>query len=72
MPPTKDEIKVIAQETAEHYFNLTKEYIAKEIELHTAQCSAGKFSKFTSLVAGIIGGGCVAVINWFLKGKGGP
>lgn len=70
--PTKDEIKVIAQEVAEHYFGLMKDYVEKEVELHTAKCSAGKFNKLMSLIAGIIGGGFVAVLNWLLKSKGSP
>jgi hypothetical protein len=71
MPPTKDEITVIAHEVAEHYFGLMKEYIEKEIQLHTARCSAGKFSKIMALVSGIVGGCFVAIFNWFLKSKGG-
>jgi hypothetical protein len=64
---TKDEIKVIAQEVAEHYFGLMKEYTEKEIQLHTARCSAGKFSKLMALISGIIGGCCVAVFGWVLN-----
>ena len=68
----QDEIKVIAQEVAEHYFGLMKEYVEKEVQLHTARCSAGKFSKFVGFISGIIGGGAVAFISWLLRNKGNP
>lgn len=71
MTPTRDEIKVIAQEVAEHYFGLMKEYTEKEIKYHEARCSAAKFSKLMGLVAAVIGGSCVAVVNWFLRTKSG-
>lgn len=63
----KDEIRVVAQEVAEHYFGLMKEYLEKEIQLHTAQCTAGKFSKLSNFLSAIFGGGIVAVINWALR-----
>jgi hypothetical protein len=69
MPATKDEIKVIAHEVAEHYFGLMKEYVDKEIELHTAKCSARKFSKIMGIIYAIVGGSCVAVVNWILRHK---
>lgn len=67
MTPTHDEIKVIAQEVAERYFGLMKEYVEKEVQLHAAQCSASKFSKLMGIVCAVIGGGCVAVVNWILR-----
>jgi hypothetical protein len=70
MPATKDEIKVIAHEVAEHYFGLMKEYVDKEIQLHTAQCSARKFSKLMGMIWAVIGGVCVAMFNWILRSKG--
>jgi hypothetical protein len=72
MTASKDEIKVIAQEVAERYFGIMKEYVAKEVQLHTANCTAGKLHKMTNFISGIIGGGIVAAFNWFLKSKGGP
>lgn len=69
MPATRDEIKVIAHEVAEHYFSLMKEYVEKEIQLHTAKCSVRKFSKIMGVIYAVVGGCCVAVFNWFLKHK---
>lgn len=62
MPPTKDEIKVIAQEVAEHYFGLMKEYVGKEIKLHIAQCAASKWGWFKSFLSGITGGVIVGIV----------
>jgi hypothetical protein len=71
MPTTKDEIKVIAQEVAEHYFGLMKEYVEKEIQYHEARCTAATFSKVMGLISAVIGGSCVAVVNWLLRSKTG-
>jgi len=67
MPPTEDEITIIAQKVAEKYFGIMKEYVRTEIRLHKAECSVGKFSKIMGVVCAVIGGGCVAVINWVLR-----
>jgi hypothetical protein len=64
MPATKDEIKVIAQEVAEHYFGLMKEYVTKEVQLHTAQCKANKYTKLMGLLYSVIGGVLVGLIMW--------
>ncbi len=67
MPPTKDEIRLIAQEVGERYFGLMKEYVEKEVQLHAARCTAGKFSKIISIISAVIGGILVAMFNWFLQ-----
>jgi len=68
MPPSNhDEIKIIAQEVAEHYFKIMKEYVQIEVRLHKAECTVGKFTKVMGVVCAVIGGACVAVFNWFLK-----
>lgn len=63
----KDEIRIVAQEVAERYFGLMKEYLEKEIQLHTAKCTAGKFSKLSSFLSATFGGCIVALVNWALR-----
>jgi len=59
--------ELISIKVAEKYFKITKEYIQKEIELHTLQCSNRKFSKVLAVVCAVIGGVCVGFFNWLLN-----
>ena len=59
--------ELIAIKVCERYVVIMEKYVQQEVKLHKAECSAAKFSKITGVVCAVIGGGCVAVINWMLR-----
>jgi hypothetical protein len=63
----KPNFEHIADKAAEKAMNKAKEEWQKDIELHTAQCSAKKYKGVKSLIHAGIGGGIVAVINWVVR-----
>ena len=59
--------ELIATKVCEKYVLIMKDHVATRIQLHKAECSAGKFSKVMGVVCAVVGSACVAVINWLLR-----
>jgi len=59
--------ELIAIKVCEKYVLIMKDYVKKEVELHTLQCSVGKFTKALSVISAVICGCCVALFAWFIK-----
>jgi hypothetical protein len=63
--------ELIAIKVAEKYVIIMEKHVKTQIELHAAQCKAGKYSKVFCAVLGFLGavvGGCfVALFGWLLK-----
>lgn len=59
--------ELVAIKVSERYLIISKELVKNEIKLHVVSCAANKFSKIMGIVFAVIGGSCVAVVNWLLK-----
>lgn len=59
--------ELISIKTSEKYLMISKESIKQAIEVHVANCQAGKFQKITALFSAVVGGIFVAIASWLLR-----